>query len=198
MPDSFLQSFTSTLNKYYPVSDTTARMVFDQSTIRTYLRSELVAKAGRPDALEYFLLEGLFHSYSVSADNDQITTRIFLPQSVITPHIVRTSEGRSIQNLACLQDAVVAIIPMSTFNSFMQQYADLHAFGYRVVETELAMKAQREVSLLTLNAKERLIRFRSEYPNLENIAPHTIISSFLGITPVSFSRLRNELAGSRS
>ncbi|MBS1597890.1 MAG: Crp/Fnr family transcriptional regulator [Bacteroidetes bacterium] len=194
MDDIFLQQFISTLQKYYPVADNTARFVFEKSSIKTFLRNDIVAKAGKTDSLEYFLLSGIFHAYSVSPDNEQVTTRIFLPQTVITPHIVRTFEGRSIQFLACLQDAVAVVISMSEFNAYMQQYSDLHAFGYKVVESELRQKAQREVSLLTLTAKERLLLFRKEYPNLENIIPHTTISGFLGITPVSFSRLRNELA----
>jgi hypothetical protein len=74
----------------------------------------------------------------------------------------------------------------------------LRSFGYKVVESELALKTQLEVSLLTLSAKERLLHFRKEYPNVENIIPHTIIAGYLGITSVSFSRSRNELASFKS
>lgn len=190
--------FAETLKKYFLVSDNTARNVFEQCTIKTFLRNDIIAKQNKTDAFEYFLLSGILHLFSVSPEDEEITTRIFLPQTVVTPHIVRTSEGKSIQTLSCLQDAVVAVISMKTFNDLMHQSPDLNAFGYKVVETELLLKTQREISLLTLTAKERLVRFRKEYSNLENIIPHTIISGFLGITPVSFSRLRNELAVSKS
>jgi len=197
MINSFLQQFGSTLKQYYPVSDTTTKIVFAQCSIKTFLKNETIARESRADPFEHFLLSGILHSYSVSADLEEVTTRIFLPQTVITPHIVRTLEGRSIQYLGCLLDAVIVTIPFKVFNSLMQEYGDLRAFGYKVVETELSLKTKREVSLLTLTAKERLMKFRKEYDNLENIIPHSIISGFLGITPVSFGRLRNELASSR-
>lgn len=196
--DSYLQILEKTFSKYYPLSSTSLRSVFEQCTIKTYLQNEIVASEGRMDGYEYFLLNGIFHSYSVSPEGELITTKIFAPQSVITPHIVRTSSGKNIQTLACLQDAVAAIIPMSRFSLLMNEHADIRAFGYKVVEAELALTTRREVSLLTLSAKERLLNFRKDYPNFENLVPHSVIAGFLGITPVSFSRLRKELASAKS
>ncbi len=198
MSDSFLHQLSATFHAYYPVRDTTIRFVFEKCTIKTFLRNNLVAKEGKPDPFEYFLLDGIFHAFSITPEFEQVTTRLFLPTTVVTPHLVRTSETKSLQSLACLQDAVVAAIPVGEFSRLMREHPDLNAFGHKVVERELTLKTQRELDLLTRPARERLIRFRNEYPNLENTIPLTVISGFLGITPVSLSRLRNELAHSRS
>lgn len=198
MADSLQQQLHATFQAFHPVRDTSLRVVFEQCTIKTFLKNDLIAKAGKTDPFEYFLLDGMLHSFSVTPDFDQVTTRIFLPHSVVTPHIVRTSDTKSLQSLACLQDAVAAVISVDAFSRLMREYPDLNAFGHKVVERELILKTQRELALLTLPAKERLIRFRNEYPNLENLIPLTVISGFLGITPVSLSRLRNELANSKA
>ena len=197
MNDSFIRQLSATFHAYHPVRDTTIRVVFEHCTIKTFLRNDLVAKEGKPDPFEYFLLDGIFHAFSITPDFEPVTTRLFLPATVVTPHLVRTSETKSLQSLACLQDAVAAAIPVAEFSRLMREFPDLNAFGHKVVERELALKTQRELSLLTLPAKERLLRFRADYPNLENIIPLTVISGFLGITPVSLSRLRNELAHSK-
>lgn len=198
MSDSFLQQLSATFQAYYPVRDTTIRTVFEKCTFKTFLRNDLVVKEGKPDPFEYFLLEGILHAFSMTPEFEPVTTRIFLPGTVVTPHIVRTSESKSLQSIACLQDAVAAAVPVAEFNRLMREHSDLNAFGHQVIEHELALKTKRELALLTLPAKERLIRFRNEYPNLENTIPLTIISGFLGITPVSLSRLRNELANSKA
>jgi hypothetical protein len=62
------------------------------------------------------------------------------------------------------------------------------------VEKEFIRSLNYEVLFRSYTAKDRLLFFRTHYPSLENLIPHTIIASFLGITPVSFSRLRNELS----
>jgi len=195
---SYPKLFSETLQKHSPLSDTLSRKVYEHCTIKTFLKNEIIAHPDKTDAFEYFLLSGILHLYSFSSDNEEVTTRIFLPLSVVTPHIVRTKEGKSIQSLACLQEAVAAVIPMQNFNTLMRENAELSAFGHKVIENELVFKTLREISLLTDTAKERLLQFRKDYPNVENIIPHKIISGFLGITPVSFSRLRNELANSKS
>jgi hypothetical protein len=53
---------------------------------------------------------------------------------------------------------------------------------------------EKEIGMASQTAKERLIKFREDYPILENLIPHTTISTYLGITNISLSRLRNELA----
>ena len=194
MAQSLPEQLHAILNHYHPVRDTSLRAVFEKCVIKNFSKNDLVAKAGKTDPFEYFVLEGMLHAFSVTPDFDQVTTRIYLPSSVVTPHIVRTSETKSLQSIACLQDAVAAVIPVAEFSRLMREHEDLNAFGHKVVERELILKTQRELALLTLPAKERLIRFRKEYPNLENLIPLTVISGFLGITPVSLSRLRNELA----
>ena len=67
--------------------------------------------------------------------------------------------------------------------------------GQRVVEAELTQQVSSEVAHRSLSARERLLLLREQYPGLENRVPHNLIASFLGITPVSFSRLRKEVSG---
>ena len=76
----------------------------------------------------------------------------------------------------------------------MDQNPQIRRFGQSVVEREFTTSLNFEVLFRSHSAKDRLLYFRENYPALENMIPHTVIASFLGITPVSFSRLRNELA----
>jgi CRP-like cAMP-binding protein len=85
-------------------------------------------------------------------------------------------------------------IPIGTFDELRNKHEQLRAFGQRVTEREFIHNLNYEVLFRTYSAKDRLLFFRKRFPSLENLIPHTVIASFLGITPVSFSRLRNELS----
>jgi len=73
----------------------------------------------------------------------------------------------------------------------MMQNEAMQRWGDTVMRAELTRKIQRELSLATHTAKQRLDEFRTLYPTLEDQITHSMIASYLGITPVTLSRLRN-------
>lgn len=79
------------------------------------------------------------------------------------------------------------------FLNLMIQNLEIRNFGNSILLNELIKKTEKEISLGSLSAKDRLINFRNEYSLLENLIPHSIIASYLGITNVSLSRLRKEI-----
>ena len=83
---------------------------------------------------------------------------------------------------------------MARLDALRAAHQEFRNFGQRVVERELSMAMLLEVALRSYSARERLLALRKQYPNLENLIPHHIIASYLGITHVSFSRLRSELS----
>ena len=66
-------------------------------------------------------------------------------------------------------------------------------WGDAVLAQELVRRVDRELALATQPAKERLLALRAEKPGLEDTVPHHHLASYLGMTPVSLSRLRGKL-----
>ena len=62
--------------------------------------------------------------------------------------------------------------------------SNMHAF---------ASDVDKEIGLASLTAKGHLIKFRNQFPMLENFIPHSDIASYLGITNILLSRLRRDL-----
>jgi hypothetical protein len=60
----------------------------------------------------------------------------------------------------------------------------------------LVRKELRTRSLLQQNAKERYLSFLETYPNLADRIPQYQLASYLGITEVSISRIKNALPSS--
>jgi CRP-like cAMP-binding protein len=164
------------------------------SAIKTYSKNREVLAEGKKNDMEYLLLSGVLHRYNISDKGDIITTGFYLPGSVITPHFARTTSGKNIFNLQALTELNLVEIPVEVLDKLRTEYAEFREFGQRVLETELSRTFFNEVIYRSYNAKERLLAMREQYPNLENLVPHNVIASYLGITNVSFSRLRNELS----
>ncbi|KAB7730431.1 Crp/Fnr family transcriptional regulator [Rudanella paleaurantiibacter] len=166
----------------------------DHCTVSELPKNTDILVAGKTNASEYILVSGVAHRYTVSDKGDPITTGFYGSGAVITPHFARTQNGRNLFSLQTLTDAVLAQIPVNQLDRLRATHADYREFGQRVLENELVQALQFAVSFRSFSAKERLVAMRTQYPNLENLVPHHIIASYLGITPVSFSRLRHELS----
>ena len=169
-------------------------MFQDKSTLKEYSKSKDIFVGGKKNKLEYLLISGVLHRYNISDKGNIVTTGFYMSKSVITPHFARTNNGKNIFSLQTLTDAVIAEIPVKELDNLRYNNKEFHEFGQRILETELTQSFFKEVVYRSYNAKERLLILRQQFPNLENLIPHSIIASYLGITNVSFSRLRNELS----
>lgn len=181
------------LSGYTPVTNEAVDHVLASGQIESYSKNRIIFHEQRFNAFEYFQLEGVSHRFNADGDKQTITTGIYQGEAVVTPHMARTKGSQSIFSLQALTDCVYLQVPAGLFRTLMNDHSVIRSFGQAVVEREFAQHLNFEVLFRTQSARERLLYFREQYPNLENLIPHTVIASFLGITPVSFSRLRSEL-----
>ena len=87
----------------------------------------------------------------------------------------------------------------------LADYHQLSEYGYnnpewlrleiKMIQRVFVKNARHEARLLLGNAEQRYKWFCKEYPELLERLPQYHIASFLGITPVSLSRLRKKSAG---
>jgi CRP-like cAMP-binding protein len=182
------------LNQYSPVDKPSVAVVLDNGEIETVAKNEVVFHEKRFNGFEYFQLDGVSHRYNVDSEKRIVTSGIYQGSTVITPHFTRTPNGQSLISLQALTDCTYLKVPAGVFRQIMEDHKQVGMFGRAVVEKEFIRNLNFDVLFRSSAAKDRLLYFRANYPQLENIIPHTVIASFLGITPVSLSRLRNELA----
>ncbi len=183
----------SIFQKHTTIGNSSLRKFIDVCELKTLKKGEQFSTINKPDSYEYFLIDSLVCRYIFDEQGEIVVSGFYLPGTVITPNFARTVNGKSIYILEVLSDGSLARIPVKIMDSLRYSYEDIKTFGAKVVENELAKTLHAEVSYRVLTAKNRLINFRKEYPNLENLIPHSFIASYLGITTVSFSRVRNEL-----
>lgn len=193
MPDKE-QILIALLNSYAKLFPASLHELVSQADYSIFDKDAYLVKEDKNDEREYFLLEGLMHCCNIAEDGRTVTTDILYAPVVIVPHFARTLQRRSIFSIQALTACVAAHIPVSVFDKLRYAHADIGAFGNAVVEKELSRHLKEDTIFRSCNARQRLLLMRERYPGLENMIPHHIIASYLGITPVSFSRLRAELA----
>ena len=141
---------------------------------------------------ELYVKSGVIRSFYSSFTGDEINIAFYQDNDFAIPWFYRNTEGKSTLNFETLTDGIVYEFNAEKFYELMQKFNDLGNFGRLFVEKELKEKIYKEIYLLTRSAEERYNYFNEKYPGLENKIAHYHIASYLGITPISLSRLRNK------
>lgn len=139
---------------------------------------------------EFILLEGCLVSSICDQDGKEVTVGFYVAPCVVTPNIARTRGGVSLVSIAATTDAVLARIDSDLLSNRMIESEPIRNWANGVLREALGRKVDREWCLAALKGAERLRWFRHAFPGYEDIFPHMLIASFLGITPVTMSRLR--------
>lgn len=94
-------------------------------------------------------------------------------------------------SITATTEAKIARIENDRLTELMIASEPIRDWANCVLRGALSQKADREWCLAALGGADRLAWFRETYPGLEDIFIHALIVSFLGITPVTLSRLRH-------
>lgn len=153
-------------------------------------KGTILARQGEKDVREFMILDGRAVSQISDYEGRDICVGLHTGPGLITPHIARTRKGTALVSLEVTVDSVIAEMDTNVLMRLMREQSEIRDWANHILREELARKTDREWCLAALNGSERLDWFRDRYPKHESMFSHGWIASFLGMTPVSLSRLR--------
>ncbi len=154
-------------------------------------KGTLIVRQEEPDTNEFIVLDGCLASCICDPEGNEVCVGLYVENTIVTPNIARTRSGISLVSIEATTDVLVAQLNSDTLSDLMISSAPIRAWANGVLREELGRKADREWCLAALGGSGRLAWFRENYSGYEGIFTHSLIASFLGITPVTLSRLRS-------
>jgi CRP-like cAMP-binding protein len=159
---------------------------------RLIRKGAFLTQQGEKETQEYILLDGCATSQIHASDGTAVCVGLYHGPSVITPHIARTKAQLSRVAIEATTDLLVAQMDAERLVEEMIRAEPVRNWANAILQDALARKADREWCLAALRGADRLAWFRDNYPGYEALFVHTSIASFLGVTPVTLSRLRGQ------
>jgi CRP-like cAMP-binding protein len=140
----------------------------------------------------YFINKGLIRLY-YTKDIDEITGYIFRENLFSSSYDSFLTQTPSIQTLETLEDCELLVISREELDVLYEKMPSMHVFTRKMAEQRF-INAQRILSSFILDSpEERYRKFELQNKDLLQRVPLQYIASFLGITPVSLSRIRKRL-----
>lgn len=141
-----------------------------------------------------FINEGLFRYLYIDKTGKEFTKNFITEGKFIVSYSAMIAQRASLLYIEALEDSTVLEIDYAQWVEVKKRHKCWSVLLIAMLEHAFVIKEKRERDLLLLDAKERYLDFLNEFPTLENRVKQHMIASYLGISPISLSRIRkNEI-----
>lgn len=138
------------------------------------------------------LIKGVFRGFLLDEDGRDITDCFAVSPGDIVAGC-NVMEGPSLISMEAVTDCQVAMLPMAAVKEKMGRNMEALQLYNRYLMKALQRHWEEKMLMHCCNAMQRYQWFLKMYPGLIDTVCNKHIASFLGMTPVTLSRLRRQL-----
>jgi CRP-like cAMP-binding protein len=195
-PKPMFSHLHHTISQYVQLNDK-ERQIFESAfTYREVPKNFTLVDEGQIPREVYFINKGLLRLYYPN-DGEFITAFIFREHLFAASYDSFLQSIPATQCLDTLEDAELLVLTKDKLDELYTTVPKINVMTRRIAE-ERFINAQRILSSFLLDShEERYRKFAEQNGDLFLRVPHHIIASYLGITPVSLSRIRKRILHKR-
>ena len=190
MDDKIIEFIT----KYISLTSEEIDIIKEQNLINFYEKGTLLLSEGEYAKDCYFVIKGCVRSFHI-VDGEEKTTEFYTENQTINPVSYLTKKP-STYYLSCLEDSVIALGNDERNKQLLTKVPKLESM---VVNLSGTLLAENQISLddfKNLSPEMRYRKLMDTRPELFQRVPLYHIATYLGITPVSLSRMRKRISAS--
>jgi CRP-like cAMP-binding protein len=156
-------------------------------------KDEYFVRAGSiPDKMA-FIISGIFRLFYITEAGDE-KILVFREEGRMLAAFSSFLENKlSWFNIQALEDADLLYFNLADYRNFINSNQCWQTLSARYMEMLFIEKEKREGEFLSDDAETRYKNFMIKYPNIEKRIHQYHIASYLGISPITLSRLRKKL-----
>lgn len=153
---------------------------------------DLIVASGDEENKLYLLVDGLIRKYYLDYQGNDLTHQFLEAGQVFsTQHVVFS--GQVMCNFEAVEPCKLVCFDYERVQKLMLEDPALTKIYIGILEETLRIKLVRETALLTETATERYVKLKTEIPDIDQRVSHAHIASYIGVTPVSLSRIRRTM-----
>lgn len=184
------------IKQYIALTDLEVKIIQESKFIRSFRKGEVILCEGELSKRCFFVLKGCVRSYYLH-DGEENNTEFFVETDTIVPvsYITKTP---SQYFLSCMEDSLLSVASPEQTATLIEKVPKLKELIIHLNQHEVVKKQIMYDDLKNLSAEERYLKLIDNRPDLLHRIPQYHLATFLGITPVSLSRLRKQMADRKS
>ena len=180
------------ISQFIKLSADEEQIITEQNLFRRYEKNEILVSEGEYAKDCYFLIQGCVRAYHLK-DGVERNTDFFFENQTIRPISYQTKQP-SQYYLSCLEDCVIAISNEARNQKLVEQIPNLSSLISKMNEDLLIQKTIEFENFKNHNPEERYLLLLKNKPEYLNRIPLYHLATYLGITQISLSRIRNRIS----
>lgn len=160
---------------------------------RDIKKNEFFLKEGDEPSEVGLVLSGVFRSFYIDRDGDDITKYFYSEESLLFSYFAYLERKPSSYYIQAIEDSCIFVAKVSDFEKIVDGNYELLLLYKKLLDEVIVMKEEHACSFKLLNSRQRYEEFKKKYPGLEKRVKQHQLASYLGVTPVSLSRIKNKM-----
>ncbi|MCE0496105.1 Crp/Fnr family transcriptional regulator [Vibrio salinus] len=165
--------------------------LFSSFKASDYEKDQHLLKTGEIFDHVYLIQHGAIRMYYLTPEGQESNKLFFFENHLVFPVAPIARDKPSLFGIAACEHTRVLQLPFHDFKSRLESFNAWEYFYLRYLEWLVNEKVSREHRLLTLNKKQRIQDLAANESRLFNRINDYQIASYLGMSPVTFSRLKH-------
>lgn len=181
-----LQGFQQQLIDYGFTASETEKLIDSAQLVELPTRHILLHQ-GQVATEIYLLLEGVCHSAYLTNQGKEFSKEFYWENDWIIGFESLIKQQASPYLLESLTPCTLITLPVDTLRVWRE---DKHSIYLKLLETQLMHKENKERFMLLYSPEQRYQLFCQNFPHLLDRLNDYQIAAYLGITPISLSRIK--------
>ncbi|WP_298345795.1 Crp/Fnr family transcriptional regulator [uncultured Algibacter sp.] len=181
------------LNSFLDVSEETFSKLTGIATYKKLRAGELIARPGEIPSKIYMLTTGMMRAYLSTENGKEFNKNFFMPFSFVGALTALIQNQPSKLTYEALTECSVYEVNFHDIEQLCKEDITISNLYNRILEHVYIRYEERQLELISLDAKDRYLALRKKIPKIDELIPQYQIASYLSITPVQLSRIRRKI-----
>lgn len=193
--EELLQKFRS---KFSFLPEEKMQVIMSMGEIVMLHEGDTFVKHGERVGKVAMVLQGMMRNYLIDANGEEVTVLLATEMQSIASYASIFLNMPATETSEAVEPTILFMGDFKAFKEKAVNDLDLMRFYSMVLEETLVNAIRRIEEFTQRSPEERYQRILREQPELIDRAPLKYLASYLGITPVSLSRIRKRISGGRN
>lgn len=181
------------LTKFTSLNAEQQQAIVDDIRIAEVKKGTVLLRQGDVPTKCYFVLKGCVRQYAIDESGKEVTSNFYTEEQAVSIFNRHQQNKQSAYTFTCLEDSVLVVGDLDAEKDMLQKHTQLETMIRMMVEENLGEVQEEWALFIASTPEERYKALLRKRPHLVNRVPQHQLSSYLGMTPESLSRIKKRI-----